>query len=93
MFNLNEYFGGKVKSLTFNADQAKATIGVMSPGEYEFGTSSVEYMTVISGIMEVMLPGENTWKSYKPFETFMVSKDVRFKVKMHGDTAYLCRYE
>ncbi len=93
MFNLNEYFGGKVKSLAFTIEQAKATIGVMAPGEYEFATGTVEYMTVISGIMEVMLPGENTRKSYKPFETFMVPKNVRFKVKVLGDTAYLCRYE
>ncbi|MGB4204809.1 MAG: pyrimidine/purine nucleoside phosphorylase [Bacteroidales bacterium] len=93
MFNVNEYFDGKVKSLGFTANNAKATIGVMAAGEYEFGTSTVEYMTVISGVMQVMLPGEDTWSEYKPFETFVVPKDIRFKVKMTEDTAYLCRYE
>lgn len=93
MFHVNEYFDGKVKSLAFNSSSGKATLGVMAPGDYEFGTSTVEYMTVVSGVMEVMLPAENQWKSYKPFETFMVPKDVRFKVKMNEETAYLCRYE
>jgi purine/pyrimidine-nucleoside phosphorylase len=93
MFNVNEYFDGKVKSLAFNSRQGKATLGVMAPGEFEFGTNTVEYMTVVSGAMEVMLPGESEWKTYKPFETFMVPKDVRFKVKMAEETAYLCRYE
>lgn len=93
MFNLNEYFGGKVKSLAFNSKQGKATLGVMAPGEFEFGTSTVEHMTVVSGVMKVMLPGETEWKAYKPFETFMVPANIRFNVKMTEETAYLCRYE
>lgn len=49
MFKVNEYFDGKVKSLGFSMADGPATIGVMAPGEYEFGTSSKEYMTVTSG--------------------------------------------
>jgi purine/pyrimidine-nucleoside phosphorylase len=93
MFKVNEYFDGKVKSLAFNSKQGKATLGVMAPGDFEFGTDTVEYMTVVSGVMEVMLPGETEFTAYQPFETFMVPKDVRFKVRMAGETAYLCRYE
>jgi len=93
MFNVNEYYGGKVKSLAFKTNKGKATLGVMAAGEFEFGTNTVEYMTVVSGVMEVQLPGETAWKAYKPFETFMVSKDIKFKVKTSEETAYLCLYQ
>ena len=93
MFKVNEYFDGKVKSIGFEGKEGTATIGVMAAGEYEFGTSTVEYMTVTSGEMLVMLPGETKWKTYKPFETFIVAKDVKFKVKMLTDTSYRCLYK
>lgn len=93
MFSVNEYFEGKVKSIGLETADGRATVGVMAAGEYEFGTSTIEYMTVTSGEMAVMLPGETEWKTYKPYETFIVEKDVKFKVKMSGDTSYICRYK
>ena len=92
MFKTNEYFDGKVKSIAFTTGEGPATVGVMAAGEYEFGTSTIEYMTVITGEMEVKLPGETEWKSYKPFETFIVAAGVKFGVRMKGDTAYRCLY-
>jgi purine/pyrimidine-nucleoside phosphorylase len=92
MFKNNEYFDGNVKSIAFEMTDGPATIGVMAAGEYNFGTSTVEYMTVTSGVLLVMQPGETEWKSYKPFETFIVVKDVTFKVKATSDTTYLCLY-
>lgn len=92
MFKTNEYFDGKVKSIAFETTEGPATVGVMAAGDYEFGTSTVEYMTVISGEMEVMLPGETEWKAYKPFDTFIVPAGVKFKVRMQGDTSYRCLY-
>ncbi|HQO49126.1 MAG TPA: pyrimidine/purine nucleoside phosphorylase [Bacteroidales bacterium] len=93
MFKTNSYFDGKVMSIAIDNADGPATIGAMKAGEYEFGTSTVEYMTVVSGNMEVMLPGETSWKTYKPFETFIVAKDVKFKVKMTEETAYICHYK
>jgi len=93
MFKTNEYFDGKVKSIAFRSPEAPATVGVMAPGSYEFGTSSVEYMTVISGSLNVLLPGEEKWKDYQPFETFVVPKDSKFKLEVKSDTAYLCLYK
>jgi len=93
MFKVNEYFDGKVTSLGFETSSGKATIGVLAAGEYEFGTSTVEYMTVVSGKMEVLLPGETHWKTYNEFETFIVPKDAKFKMKMGSDTAYRCLYK
>jgi uncharacterized protein YaiE (UPF0345 family) len=93
MFKTNEYFDGKVKSIAFETTDGLATVGVMAMGEYVFGTSTVEYMTVTSGKMDVKLPGETQWKSYKEFETFIVPKDVKFNVKVDGDTSYRCLYK
>lgn len=92
MFKTNEYFDGNVKSIAFEMPEGPATIGVMAAGEYNFGTSSIENMTVTSGELLVMLPGETEWKAYKPFETFVVEKGVTFKVKAQADTSYLCLY-
>lgn len=92
MFKTNEYFDGNVKSIAFEMPDGPATIGVMAAGEYYFGTSSIEYMTVTSGELLVMQPSETEWKSYKPFETFIVAKEVTFKVKTSGITTYLCLY-
>ncbi|RLD39004.1 MAG: hypothetical protein DRI74_02220, partial [Bacteroidetes bacterium] len=79
-------------SIALNTKGGEATIGVMAAGEYEFGTSTVEYMTVTSGKMNVKLPGKEEWKVYGEFETFIVDKDVKFKVKVDNDTSYRCLY-
>jgi len=93
MINVNEYFDGKVKSLALENEEGPVTVGVMAPGEYEFGTSTVEYMTVTSGKLTVQLPGETDWKDYSPFDTFIVEKDSKFKVKVEEQTAYKCLYK
>jgi len=93
MFKVNEYFDGKVKSIAFQSASGAATVGVMAEGEYEFGTSTKEYMTVTSGKLTVMLPGDSNWKEFNAGETFIVEKDKKFKVKASPATAYLCVYE
>lgn len=93
MFDTNEYFDGKVKSIAFASQEGNATIGVMAPGEYEFATSSIEVMTIVSGKLMAMLPDENEWKVYKKFESFVVPKDTTFKVKVDSDVSYLCLYK
>lgn len=92
MFKTNEYYDGNVKSIAFETLDGPATIGVMAAGEYNFGPSTVEHMTVTSGELRVMQPGETEWKTYKQFETFIVEKDVTFKAKAETDTTYLCLY-
>lgn len=93
MFKTNEYFDGTVVSIGIESAEGKATVGVMAAGEYEFGTSTVEIMTVISGELTIQQPGETEWKTYKKFESFVVAKDVKFKVKCSVDTPYLCLYK
>lgn len=93
MFKVNEYFDGKVKSLGFESAEGPATIGIMAAGEYEFGTSTVEYMTITSGQLFAILPGDNDWRVYNKGETFKVAANVKFKVKALADTSYLCLYK
>ncbi|MBK8805208.1 MAG: pyrimidine/purine nucleoside phosphorylase [Bacteroidales bacterium] len=93
MLKVNEYFNGTVKSIALANAEGTATVGVMEAGEYEFGTSTKEYMTVISGSITTLLPGEKEWKTFKKGETFIVEKNEKFKVKMTEQTAYYCKYE
>jgi len=90
--DVNEYFGGKVKSIGFQTETLRATVGVMAPGEYEFGTSQKETMTVISGALTVKLPGSNEWVRFEAGSTFLVGANQKFRVRIAVDTAYLCTY-
>jgi uncharacterized protein YaiE (UPF0345 family) len=93
MLQVNSYFDGKVKSIGLDNAAGHCTVGVMDIGEYEFGTSTVEYMTVVSGLLTVLLPGETAWQDFPQGETFIVPKDTKFQLKVNQQTAYLCRYE
>jgi uncharacterized protein YaiE (UPF0345 family) len=93
MFNTNEYFEGKVKSIAFQTETLPATIGVMAQGEYEFGTNQKEYMTVTSGLLNVLLPKASEWLTYNAGQTFTVEANTKFKVKATVETSYLCLYE
>ena len=93
MFKHNEYFDGKVKSIAFASAECPATVGVMAAGEYEFGTETVEIMTVVSGEMDIKFPGSNEWQSFAAGEQFEVEKNIRFGVRIKADTSYLCLYK
>lgn len=93
MLSVNEYFDGNVKSIAFQGETLPATVGVISPGEYEFGTSQKEVMTVVSGALTVQLPGSESWVRYDAGKAFEVAANTSFKVKTELDTAYFCTYE
>jgi len=93
MFDVNEYFDGKVKSLAFKQKENDATVGVMAAGDYEFSTSSIEHMTLISGTMSAKLPNESEWRDIEINETFIVAANSSFLVKITEDSAYLCVYK
>ncbi|NJM15346.1 MAG: pyrimidine/purine nucleoside phosphorylase [Bacteroidales bacterium] len=88
----NEYFDGKVKSLAVENTEGIATVGVIVPGEYEFGTSTIEIMRVIFGSMDVQLPGSANWATYANGSTFRIEKGEKFKVRASMQVAYLCQY-
>jgi len=93
MLETNEYFDGKVKSIGFKTTTLPATIGVMEAGEYEFGTSQKETMTVVSGALTVMLPEADEWKTFNQNDSFIVDANEKFQLKVDIATAYLCTYE
>jgi uncharacterized protein YaiE (UPF0345 family) len=93
MFKINQYFDGKVASIAFQTATLPATVGVMAVGEFEFGTSQKETMTVVSGTLTVKLPGSSEWKTYNAGDTFIVAADEKFQLRVTQETAYLCTYE
>ncbi|PYC65614.1 hypothetical protein C7C46_32400 [Streptomyces tateyamensis] len=92
MFKVNEYFEGSVKSIAFTQEQGAATIGVMAPGEYEFGTAAPEVMHVVSGALTVKLPGADDWETFAAGSRFEVPGESRFQLRVAVETAYLCEY-
>lgn len=93
MFKTNEYFDGKVKSTAFETKEGPATIGVMAPGKYTFGTSTEEIMEVVSGCLFIKFPGGDKYIDYKKGESFKIEKDKEFGVKVEEESAYLCLYK
>ena len=89
----NIYFEGRVSSRTILfPDGSKKTLGVMLPGDYEFGTAEKEIMEIISGDLEVLLPGASEWKKVKDGETFEVVAQSKFSLKIKKVTDYCCSY-
>jgi uncharacterized protein YaiE (UPF0345 family) len=89
----NFYFGGQVSSRTVIFDDgSKKTLGVMLPGEYEFGTDEKELMEITAGNLEVLLPGASDWQTIKGGESFEVPGQAKFSLKVKEATDYCCSY-
>ncbi|MDG1945548.1 MAG: pyrimidine/purine nucleoside phosphorylase [Halioglobus sp.] len=93
MFKINQYFEGKVASIAFQTASLPATVGVMAVGEFEFGTTQKETVTVVSGALTVKLPGNTEWKTYSAGDYFVVQANQQFQLKVAEETAYLCTYQ
>jgi len=89
----NIYFEGKVTSRTveFN-DGSKKTLGIMLPGEYEFGTAEKEVMEIYSGELEVKLPGSEKWQSIQGGQSFEVPANSKFQLKVKLLSDYCCSF-
>jgi uncharacterized protein YaiE (UPF0345 family) len=92
MFKVNEYFDGKVKSISFTETEGAATVGVLAKGEYEFNTGKSEIMSIVSGRTSVLLPGETSWREVKAGEKFVVPANSKFGIKALEESAYLCQF-
>lgn len=89
----NVYFDGKVTSRTIKFDDGTTkSLGIMLPGDYEFGTAEKELMEILSGELEVLLPGEKEWQTVRGGEAFDVPADSKFKLKVSVVTDYCCSY-
>lgn len=92
MPSVNQYFDNKVTSIAFQTETKPATVGVMEIGEYEFGTSEFETMTVVSGALTVKLPGSDEFVTYDAGQSFTIDANQKFQVKVAVECAYLCTY-
>jgi len=89
----NIYFGGGVTSRTvLFPDGSKKTLGVMQPGEYEFTTGDKEIMEILSGELEVMLPGAASWKKVSGGVSFEVPANAKFTMKVRTLSDYCCSF-
>jgi uncharacterized protein YaiE (UPF0345 family) len=92
MLKVNEYFDGKVKSISLTTSEGPATVGVMAKGSYEFGTATKEIMIVTTGVLTVKLPGSTEWKTYKPYDRFEIEANQKFQLDVPADASYICYY-
>ncbi|AJY73764.1 pyrimidine/purine nucleoside phosphorylase [Paenibacillus beijingensis] len=89
----NIYFDGKVTSRTvLFPDGTKKTLGIMLPGEYEFGTDAKEIMEILAGDLKVLLPGETEWLHIVGEGEFTVPANSKFKLQIDAVTDYCCSY-
>ncbi len=89
----NVYFDGRVTSRTvLLAGGERKTLGIMMPGDYEFATADKEVMEILSGDLQVQLPGSAGWKPAHGGDTFEVPANSRFKLKVSGIADYCCSY-
>ena len=88
----SSYFDGKVQSLGFERNGRRATVGIVTPGEYHFGTDGAERMTVVSGELVAKLDGTTSWVTYPAGTAFEIPQKSGFDVRATGPTAYLCEF-
>lgn len=89
----NVYFDGKVTSrMVIFSNGDRKTLGIMMPGEYEFGTAAKELMEIMAGKLEVLLPNKNEWQSIGGGQAFEVPANSKFKLKVTELADYCCSY-
>ena len=92
MLKHNTYFEGKVQNVGFERLGRKMTAGVISAGEYHFGTKAAERMTVTSGHLRAKVAG-GTWLEYPAGTSFEIAANSGFDVQaVGGPAAYLCEF-
>lgn len=89
----NVYFDGKVTSrvVEFESGEVK-TLGIMLPGEYRFSTAKKEIMEILSGSVEILLPGASNWETVVGGQSFEVAANAAFDIKVLEVTDYCCSY-
>ena len=88
----NTYFDGNVQSVAFERNGRRATVGVIAPGTYHFGTEAPERMTVVSGALSVKPDGAEAWSLYPAGTAFEIAGRSGFDVRAETPAAYLCEF-
>lgn len=93
MYKIREYHGSKVMSLTHEDGTNSFSIGIVSPGEFEFGAISKEKYRVTSGEIEFWEEDENHWRLIREGKEFSVVDHKNFKMKANKVSSYICFYD
>jgi uncharacterized protein YaiE (UPF0345 family) len=89
----NIYFDGKVTSRVVKfTDGTHKTLGIMMPGDFEFGTDQHELMEIQAGEMNVLLPNVDDWTTITGGESFEVPANSSFKLQVKSVVDYCCSY-
>ena len=91
MLKHNSYFEGQVQSIGFTRNGRSQTAGVIGVGAYHFNTDSAERMTIVSGELKVVLPGQPA-QVYPAGTSFEVPGKSSFEVEAAAPVAYLCEF-
>lgn len=87
----NSYFDGNVQSIGFERHGRRATVGVIAPGTYHFGTEAPERMTVLGGELSMKTDGAD-WSTYPAGTAFEIAGRSGFDVRATQPSAYLCEF-
>jgi uncharacterized protein YaiE (UPF0345 family) len=88
----NTYFDGNVQSLGINTEEGYATVGVIAPGKYTFGTEKEEKMVITVGSLTVRRASEPE-KIVSAGSHFVVPAGTSFDVECANDVSYICYYK
>ena len=90
----NVYFDGKCVSHTvLLKDGSRKTVGVIFPGQLNFGTGAPERMEVVGGKCRVRLAGESDWQTYGAGSEFRVPGNSSFDIETLELVDYVCHFE
>ena len=92
MVDVNEYFEGKIKSLGFEKNNTKYTIGVVEPDSYELSTNYIENIEVILGVLEFKRSSREEWETVREGERISIPANKKFQLKAGQTSAYKCYY-
>jgi len=87
----NTYFDGSVQSIGFERHGRRATVGVIAPGTYHFGTDAPERMSVLGGELTVKTDATD-WVAYPAGTAFEIAGRSGFDVRATQPTPYLCEF-
>ena len=85
----NTYFNGKVQSLGFNHAGADFTVGVVMPGEYNFGKAERrETICVVMGALSI----NGQWYMPDGATDCVIQPGEQIYIMTKGVTMYICQY-
>lgn len=92
MLTHNSYFEDQVQSIGFARHGRKASVGVIVPGTFHFGTEAAERMVITSGECRAQRDGQEETVTYAAGTAFEVAANSGFTISCGEPVSYLCEY-